>query len=258
MNVDNFHHHMNQRGWFIFENVVPSPLLNQLNSDLQQAYTVCRDFQIKNGIDAGTDGSVHHILTLADSFLALLDFLPLHSFLENYFQSNYILNSYGGFINTMHNTAYVSHVHRDIRTFSAHLPLMLNMLIMLDDFTEENGATYLLTGSHLHAEKPADEDFFVRSDRALGTAGSILVFNSNLWHAAGQNTTEKARRALTLTFTKPFMKQQLDYPRALGYEKINQLSEKLLQVIGYNARIPQNLDEWYQPPQKRMYKPGQG
>ena len=135
---------------------------------------------------------------------------------------------------------------------------MVNMLVMLDDFTLENGATYLLTGSHMQPEKPTDEEFFAKADRAVGKRGSIILFDSMLWHATGENLVGGMRRALTLTFTRPYIKQQLDYPRYMGYERAEEFSEDLRQVIGYNARVPATLDEWYQPPNKRMYKPGQG
>lgn len=258
MDVKNFNTSMKKFGWVILPDILPGSMVSQLNIDLDKAYCTCRDLQIKNGIAFQMDGTVHHVLGLANSFMTLLEFLSIDDYLKNFFQSNYILNSFGGFINTKDNSAYVGKVHRDIRTFSEQLPLMLNMLIMLDDFTLVNGATYLLSGSHLRDEKPLDEDFFKHADRAVGTAGSLLLFNSNLWHAAGMNHTENTRRALTLTFTKPFIKQQMDYPRALGYEQSKTLSDKLLQLIGYNARIPENLNEWYQPPEKRLYKPGQG
>ncbi len=85
-----------------------------------------------------------------------------------------------------------------------------------------------------------------------------MVFDSNLWHAAGVNCTDRPRRALTLAFTRPFVKQQLDYPRALGYERGASFSPGLRQLLGYNARVPASLEEWYQPPDRRMYKRDQG
>jgi ectoine hydroxylase-related dioxygenase (phytanoyl-CoA dioxygenase family) len=115
-----------------------------------------------------------------------------------------------------------------------------------------------MSGSHRSADKPSDEQFFKNAARAVGSAGSVVIFNSNLWHAAGANTTRAARRALTIVFTKPFMKQQLDYPRALGYDRASEFSEPVRQVLGYNARVPSSLDEWYQPPEKRLYQRNQG
>jgi len=54
------------------------------------------------------------------------------------------------------------------------------------------------------------------------------------------------------------VKQQLDYPRALGDEFGASLSPVLRQVLGYNARVPASLDEWYQPPERRLYQKSQG
>ena len=153
--------------------------------------------------------------------------------------------------------SYVANIHRDIRFFSGDFPLMLNMLIMVDDFNLDNGATYLLPKSHLTDEKPTEKIFYENSDRIIGGRGDILCFNSNLWHAAGVNKTNEERRALTITFTKPFMKQQFDYSRAIGYKNIEKLSDKLKQLLGYYSRTPSNLNEWYQKPEKRFYRPGQ-
>jgi ectoine hydroxylase-related dioxygenase (phytanoyl-CoA dioxygenase family) len=129
---------------------------------------------------------------------------------------------------------------------------------MVDEFTIDNGATYLLSRSHLSDEKPDGKYFYDYAERAIGSCGSILLFDSQLWHAAGFNTTSAPRRALTLAFTRPFQKQQLDYPRLLGYHNGALFSEDLRQIIGYNSRVPESLDEWYQPIDKRFYKQGQG
>jgi ectoine hydroxylase-related dioxygenase (phytanoyl-CoA dioxygenase family) len=154
--------------------------------------------------------------------------------------------------------SYVGRIHRDLRSFSGPVNLMGQLLVMLDDFTEENGATYLLSGSHRLSEKPPDDLFFRDAVRAVAPAGSIVAFNSNLWHAAGVNRTLRPRRALTLVFTRPFIKQQFDYPRALGDDRAASFSPVLRQLLGYNARVPASLDEWYQVPEKRLYKRDQG
>jgi len=191
-------------------------------------------------------------------FLELLErFVTLAPF-DRYFDGPYILNTYGGVLNLPNGGSYVGRVHRDQRTYSGGVRLMAQALVMLDAFTEHNGATYLLTGSHRLGEKPSDDRFFREADRVTGPAGSIVLFDSNLWHAAGVNRSEAPRRALTLAVTRPFIKQQLDYPRALGYERAESLSPALRQLLGYNARVPVTLDEWYQPLERRLYQRDQG
>ena len=245
---------LRELGWTLLPSVVPAGFVDRLARELDAVYADQRQMQIRNGVGDDTAGTVHHLPCAGGAFLELLECDHGQALLEQYFQGAYILNTYGGVLNLPHDPSYVGRVHRDQRTFSGELHLMAQLLLMLDDFTEENGATYLLTGSHRSCEKPSDDVFFRDAVRAVGTAGSIVVFDSNLWHAAGVNRSERPRRALTLAFTRPFIKQQLDYPRALGYERGESLSPTLRQLLGYNARVPASLDEWYQPPGKRLYR----
>ena len=242
----------------VVENAVPADFVAQLRRDLDAAHAAQRAIQIANGVGEGTDGTVHHLPLAGGSFLEFLDRRYCGDVLDAFFGGPYVLNTFGGVLNLPRDLSYVGRVHRDLRTFSGDMPLMAQLLVMLDDFTAENGATYLLGGSHRLAEKPSDEVFFRDAIRTIAPAGSIVVFNSNLWHAAGPNQSTGQRRALTIAFTKPFIKPQLDYPRALGYERAEALSPVLRQVLGYNARVPTSLDEWYQPPDKRLYQRNQG
>jgi hypothetical protein len=245
-------------GWVLVERAVAPDLVARLVADLEAAYVFQRGIQVRNGVGDGTNGTVHHLPTAGGSFLEFLDRRFCGELLDAFFGGPFILNTFGGVLNQPDDLSYVGRVHRDLRSFSGSLPLMAQLLVMLDHFTEDNGATYLLSGSQRMPERPGDDVFFRDATRAVGPAGSIVVFNSNLWHAAGPNRSRGPRRALTLAFTKPFVKPQLDYPRALGYERGASLSPVLRQVLGYNARVPASLDEWYQPPERRLYSRDQG
>jgi hypothetical protein len=249
---------LRENGWAMLPSRVPAERVSRLTRQLDAVYAEQRVMQLRNGVGDGTDGTVHHLPCAGGAFLEFLEQEHGQPLVEQYFQGPYILNTYGGVLNLPHDASYVGRVHRDQRTFSGDLHLMVQLLVMLDDFTEENGATYFLSGSHRLRDKPADDAFFRDAARAVGPAGSMVVFDSNLWHAAGVNRSNRPRRALTLAFTRPFIKQQLDYARALGYQQADSLSPVLRQLLGYNARIPVSLDEWYQPPERRMYKRDQG
>ena len=249
---------MARQGWIGFERMVDRDLLEGLRDDLSLAQVTCDRVRRANGVAQDADGTMHHLLGQGESFLEFLAAVDLDAHVEGFFGGKFVLNSYGGVNNARDASSYVGRVHRDLRSFSGHVPRMLNVLVMVDDFTVANGATWLLSGSHLADARPAEEAFFDAAARAIGRAGDILVFDSNLWHAAGRNETDAPRRALTLTLTPPFIKPQMDYVRVLGAERVAALPERLRQIIGYHARIPASLDDWYQPPEKRMYRPGQG
>ncbi len=258
VSVEEFDAQMKATGWFLFADVVEKSLVKELIVDLEQAYEIRRAIQIKNGVDQNTEGTAHHLLADGKSFLELLKRAYLDEYLKSFFGGNYILNTFGGNLNLKKHFTYASVVHRDVRTYTQEIKFLINIIVMLDDFTVENGATHLLSGSHLKKDKPSDEKFFSRADRAVGRSGSIVLWDSNIWHAAGQNKTDSPRRSLSLIYSKPFMKQQFDYPRSVGYEAADSYSEEFRQIVGYNSRVPASLEEWYQPPEKRFYKKDQG
>lgn len=245
-------------GWCVVPDVVEPSLLDVLAAELATALQLRERIRQRNAVEGANDGTLHHLLADHPCFVELLQRLGVFDgVLQQYFSGKYILNSYGGVINQRGSVAYVHAIHRDIRFSSDVKRFMLNILVMLDDFTLENGATHLLSGSQLQKEKPDPEVFARDSARATGTRGSVLFFDSRLWHATGRSYVDAPRRALTLTFTSPFFKQQLDYPRLLGYDKANSLAPFLKQVIGFNARVPASLDEYYVPVNERFYQRGQ-
>lgn len=260
VDVDLFRAQMHSKGWMVFRDVLDEAFCRQLIDEQERATRRCREIQECNGVVNRTEGTSHHLVVFEGAFMRFLEQLPLHEYLTAYFDDGpYILNSFGGVINSRSETsAYVGAVHRDIRSWSGELHLMMNMLVMLDDFTEDNGATWFLSGSHQYADKPTDEEFFTQAERALGPRGSIVLFNSNVWHAAGVNRTDQPRRGLTPMFTKPFFKPQFDYVRHFGAKRVAGFPPHVAQLLGYNSRIPATLEEWYQVPEKRLYKPGQG
>jgi len=257
ISIEEFKQQLDQNGWIVLEKEIPDRLIEQMALDLETCYKACREIQIENKVAADTSHTVHHLIGQKDSFLDFLNKLPTDKYMESYFDGKFILNSFGGAINLANTTSYAHNIHRDIRSFSGELPILLNTLVMLDDFTPDNGATLLMSGSHRMEQKPTEEEFKARQEQALGPAGSILIFNSNLWHRGGLNTTDKPRRSVAPMFSKPYFKPQFDYCRALGYEKVENLSDNLQQVLGYYSRIPSSLHEWYQPIENRAYRSNQ-
>jgi hypothetical protein len=256
---ENFFYKMENFGYYVFDSVLSAQELINIRKDLLNHQEYCKSIYSKNGITEGMDGCAHHTIGKNDSIDDFLYNFYLDDYIRAYFDSEYILNTIGGINNIPHtNNAYEHGLkfHRDVRTYSGDFKFMLNMIVFIDDFTKKNGATKVVPGTHKSEKKPSLEYLEQNSIQVVGKEGTIVLFNSNLWHSAAPNLTNKPRRALTLNFSRAFIKQQMDYPRMLGESFAK--NEKMRQLLGYNSRIPCNHDEWYQPPSKRMYKPGQG
>lgn len=148
--------------------------------------------------------------------------------------------------------------HQDFPRVLGGYPASVNCLFAIDAFSVDNGATLVVPGTHQRPTRPEAE---VLASSALPVecpAGSMLVFDSTLWHAAGHNVSGKDRLALNHQFTRSFIKQQIDYVRALGPAVIEALPPRSQQLLGWYTRVVTSLDEYYQPEDKRLYRKGQG
>ena len=249
---------LKEQGYTIIRNLIDDNWLDLLRDGLDNAFIEHRQTQLNNGNDIHTDGVALHVLLSNPIFISFLEKLQKTGFFnflsESFFGSKCIINSFSGLDNLPNQPNFSAIIHRDLRFYSGNFPIMINCLLMVDDFTIENGGTYLLPYSHLEERKPSDEEFFQNAIQAIGKRGDMIIFNANVWHSSAPNTTQDHRRAIPITVSKSFMKQLLDYPRAIGYDKMNTFSVELQELLGYHSRVPASLIEWYQPKENRFYK----
>ena len=151
-------------------------------------------------------------------------------------------------------TNYGSRIHHERSDRYPDIADFVGMIILLDDFSEANGATWYLPGSHKRRERP-DEDFFYRNGRRLiAAAGSVYYFDWRLYHAGGENKTHFWRHALAMGLTPAYQKQKIDLPRAIPAEFANEINAFAKQKLGYFSQPPVSIEEYYKPPHERSYR----
>lgn len=113
-------------------------------------------------------------------------------------------------------------------------PLVANMMWMFDDFTEANGATRLVPGSHRRAAGgPVDQGQARDAVPATGRAGSVLCFDGRVLHQTGANTTVDVLRHGVLTYCcRPWIRQQENSSLSIPEPLWPQLSDKVRQLVG--------------------------
>ena len=265
---------LEEEGLAIIPNVFTSEFMDTVAVDIDTATKVCINIQQQHrvgteapekkyieGDDGPLGGAAHHVICFEGAFFDLLLKEPLFDMIEGYLGTGpFILNSFGAVTNTNTNNMYEhgKTIHRDSRSFHPTFRQQCWLMVMVDDFTVENGATWMWSGSHSREFVPSNEEFFNNAKQVTGTKGSVVIFDGRIWHAAGKNHTDILRRCLTISFTKPFFKQQMDYVRYFGSDRTKEMNPILQQLFGYHSRVPSNYDEWYQPPSSRFYKSNQG
>ena len=70
-----------------------------------------------------------------------------------------------------------------------HIPITINAIWAMSDFRADNGATRILPGSHKYDSSP---EYGKDYDAVTATmaAGSVMLFDSALWHGGGANTSD--------------------------------------------------------------------
>ncbi len=105
-----------------------------------------------------------------------------------------------------------------------------NSMWLLDDFTVENGATRVVPGSHRSGKHPKDalKDAAQKHPEEIqlvAPSGTVIIFNSHLWHAGGLNQTNARRHGMLAYYTRRDHKQLTDQRKFIHPETHARLTE---------------------------------
>lgn len=128
-------------------------------------------------------------------------------------------------------------------------PMVGNVIWMIDDFTEDNGATAIIPGTHTLTEPqcwPATDSLMGEPVTVTGKAGSAFVFNGVVLHQSGANTTADQRRHAILSYyCRPFIRQQENFTRVVTPELAAELSPTLRKLLGYETYFTLGYTDGY-------------
>ncbi len=113
-----------------------------------------------------------------------------------------------------------------------------NSIWLLDDFTPLNGATRVVPGSHLWGKVPKlemknPEDTHPDEIKLLAPKGSVVVFNSHLWHGGTLNQTNAPRRTMTAYYCRrchPQAVNQQKYIQRSTFDRLSPAARYILEV----------------------------
>ena len=118
-------------------------------------------------------------------------------------------------------------------------PLTTQNVWMLDDFTEDNGATRVVPGSHLSRRKPQWSEGGLEGEIALtAPAGSLAIWLSNTWHHSGANRTDSPRRAVLCYYCRSWIKPFNDFRNSIPTDLASGFSPELRYLLGWSASPP--------------------
>jgi ectoine hydroxylase-related dioxygenase (phytanoyl-CoA dioxygenase family) len=251
-------------GYAIVEDVLSPTLVDRTRTAM---YAVAEQIRAAVGPErlerSGELGVLRLMVAYDDHFRRLLELEPVLAVVDRALSPNAILHLQNGLIlppvpaPATPGERFQTSFHRDFPRHMNGYVASINTFLAIDEFTSENGATRLVPGSHQRAAPPDRDELEAGSVAALCPAGSMIVFDSTLWHAAGVNRSGRDRLAINQQFTRPFIKPQIDYVRALGDATVLRQPARTQQLLGWYTRVVTSLDEYYRPAGERLYRGGQ-
>ncbi len=115
-------------------------------------------------------------------------------------------------------------------------PQGMNVAWLLDDFTADNGATEVVPGSHRAGDDVDPAALSSQAVPVIAPAGTLMVFESRLWHRTGCNRSSAPRAALFGWYTRPIYRTQENWFLSLDDEVVAQASDDLLVLLGYRTQ----------------------
>lgn len=244
------------KGFALVEKVIEPEDVSITRSLLQTC--IEEDLQAWEGREYIDKWMVHNLMMRGLPFVRLLENEKMHSYLSALLGDTCILYAYTSSSMPPMGTNYSHRIHVDCPRVIDGYITNVGVMIALDDFTPENGATYFLPNSYTRLEPPTESEFFQGAEQVYPKAGDAVIFNARTWHMGGINQTETPRHAVTLNVCRSYMRQRFDYPRLVNSEVMGVLGDVGKRFLGFNVRMPSSLDEYYLPEAERLYKANQG
>lgn len=138
-------------------------------------------------------------------------------------------------------------LHADAGYSPAETPYAVaaNCIFMLSEFTEANGATRVVPGSHLWKAWPTEDAAPEGMVQAVGPAGTMLVFDGRLWHGTGPNLAGEARHGVLAYCCRPWLRQQENMTLSVAPEVLAGMPDALQARLGF--RVWKTLGRVFDP-----------
>ncbi len=252
LNKEKFINDIGIQGYSIIENVLDRGCIKKIKQELEIA--IEKENEYHNEKNHKDYGMVMLCSLYGGSFIEIFNNSKVMEPFNSVLGDGCIIYAYTSSSMPPNSTNYSCRLHVDCPRIIPGYVTNMGATILLDDFTEENGATWFLPGSHLLTGEPSEDYFFKNAKKLVAKAGTGWFFNARIWHMGGKNNTDKWRHALTFNVCKPWMKQRIDIPRAMAHMDTSEYSIQALQKLGFFAQIPASYNEYYVPEEKRKFK----
>lgn len=222
-------------GYTVLERVVAPQLVEDLKAAVERIEREHNLGLAKTSFEGFKTLRINNLLTYDDVFWEV----PLHEavlpVVEAVLDKECLLSSFCSLVLGPGQEAQP--IHEDTQLIPLprpHIPITINAIWALTDFTATNGATRIVPGSHKYDRAPEyGKDY--ETQLATMPAGSVMLFDSALWHGGGANDSDARRFAFSCAYCWGWMRQQENLQLGIPHETAQRFPRRLQELCGYSV-----------------------
>ncbi len=237
MTIDLAPHHQQlaDDGYTIVENAIEAELIDALLADVERLEAQLDSRPADNRFEGNRTTRTYNLLAHGEIWQKVPTHPVVLALIEGVLGEQCLVSSLASISLGPGETAQVIHADDQIQPLAKpHVATVCNSMWALTDFTETNGATRVVPGSHLWQ----NPDYFagdanVETIAAEMTKGSVLVWHGSTWHGGGANVTEdEVRIGVAMNYCAGFIRQQENQQLGISPEVMATFSRELRQLCG--------------------------
>lgn len=223
---------LDRDGFTIVTDAFDADTADALHADIDRLE---RELDIRpgtNGFEGRATTRVYNLLALGE----LYEQIPVHPvvlpLMQHLLGAGCLVSSLSSI--TIHPGEVAQPIHADDQVIpipKPHKAVTANSMWAITDFTEENGATRVIPGSHLCDHSPVYGQHYDSICAAM-PRGSILVWDGGLWHGGGENRTSARRRGIAMNYCAGFIRQQENQQLGIPLDTLRRFDPVLQDLCG--------------------------
>ena len=238
-------------GVCVVEDFIPADLLTRIRTRVDELNDSERRDEIAFLESGGVNQRVFNLVNKGEIFEEIVQHSDVMASMSKLLGGDFILSGFSS------NTTAPGGGEMALHSDSGYVPpphpeylLSANAIWMLDDFTEENGGTRYVPGSHKLRTNPEPGKHY-ETAAIIGKAGSVAFLHGYTWHKTGANVShDSRRRALFAYYVRPFLRVQENHIVSVREEVWHRASPALRHLLG--GDLWQNSIGFFDGPPKAM------
>jgi ectoine hydroxylase-related dioxygenase (phytanoyl-CoA dioxygenase family) len=221
-------------GYVIIEDAFPAGLADDLRSDLDRLEHELGVVPADNDFEGTNTLRNYNLLAHGELYQQIPVWSAVLPIVEGVLDPGCLISSLSSIVICPGETAQP--IHSDdilIPLPKPHPPLVCNTMWAITDFTEENGATRLVPGSHAKDNPRYGGDYLTVP--AEMRKGSVLVWDGALWHKGGENRSGERRYGIAMNYCAGYVRQQENQQLGLPADLVRTFPPRLQELVGYGV-----------------------